>query len=264
MKGKTRFVRAVSARRKKFLFFVIALFCAASLAGGAEAASRELIFEGGKLFAANPDGSRTEIPDSALFIQSHRLADDAPVHSLVLSDHNAAVIGNFPGVAPGTYFWAGDGRPAGFLPQAGEVRFGRDFDGRDIMSMSPESGFRVFYEWPSLKEIGRIEGANPEWLPDGRVVYTSVDRKRTRPDSYRDGWSSVAVSRPDGSGRAIVAQATATDDYTFIRLEEKGGKVFLFIQQESVKNERDWANEDPNSDDDPVETDFFTVDVDDL
>jgi hypothetical protein len=203
-----------------------------------------------------------ELPESKFYLQLHRLADDSIVYSLSLrSDHE---VGEFKDMAPGAYFWHEDGEWIGFLPDAGGVWLSRDDFGHNRLQLwrSDDDGdhVTVFYDFPSLKEIGRIKNAGLAlWLADGRVAYTLYDFERVRPDSSRKGWSSVVTSFLDGTERVVAAQATATEDYTLVRLDVKNGKSFLFIQKESVDNEREWANEDPNSSNDPVKTEFLEI-----
>jgi hypothetical protein len=244
-----------------FLFLLAGILPASSVRStGAFAATFEKEGEGesGPLYVLEGD-KKIEVPyELYIPVQAHAMPkSSATFFTVLISEETIRGAKILARVKPGLYFLDAKGREFGYLDIVGEPGTLGAL-GAGFVRVWNEKETRV-YGYPGLKQVAAIhDSSGVRMVSDGVVAYTLTSREKNHVSEGREGWSSVAAAPLDAPDKAvIIAQATATEDYVFVRLDDAG----IFIQKEYVGNESEWADRDEMSDDNPVKTDFQTAPV---
>ena len=152
------------------------------------------------------------------------------------------------------FFRGKEGKPAGFLPmEEGAASFCR-------VTFSP-SGDKLLVSWGGLpvkhlflyfidKNKGFAEKASfetaepPFWIDNDRFAFSTVDSdKGPRVEGKFDlWWSSIKLYDCETGKTTVVRKATATKNYALSGCDREAGA--LDITESSVKNAKDWEDED--------------------
>ncbi|MCL1940448.1 MAG: hypothetical protein FWG09_00790, partial [Synergistaceae bacterium] len=149
----------------------------------------------------------------------------------------------------GIYFFGGDGKFISCLekedPQMSYIIFSPD--GKQFVLDSGTYVDRDYklYAFDGLKLKKEFYGLSElEWLDPARFVFTLIDGKHGARSSNADipGWTSVVVYDSASGSIKTLAAATKTEDYMLDAVNISAKE--LSITKYSVKNEKDWSNED--------------------
>ncbi len=227
------------------LFFAFVL--AVPFAGAVQTAEGNYLLKDGKAYRV--DGGRETLLEG---VDAQRADTAAGPWSWIVVDPEQS--DGMKGTESGICFFRGaDARPAGFLPVAEEAASCR-------LYFSP-SGDKLLVSWGheyiqhlSLylidKEKGFVKKASfkvagpPFWIDQQRFVFNAVDaEKGPRAEGKFDlWWSSVTLCDSMKDKLTVLRQATATADYAVTGCDRKSGA--LEIMESTVKDEKDWADED--------------------
>lgn len=199
------------------------------------------------------DGAKSEIPDDIsryLDKESHAIKRGGGDESFLTVDvtiATAAALQEWSNaeVKPGMYFLGKDGREFGYLADHGG-ELGEPGVLGNYVKIERFEGTRVYY-YPELKEIFFLPDAHDVALYKGIAVY---NRRLPKPESetygYRVDFASVAAAPLDAPDKsAVVAEGTATADYTLLYVDDEG----IHVQKESVEEASDWMQETSDDED---------------
>ena len=230
-----RIVRLLSLELLTFVFCTAMAF----------AAEGDFILKGEKAFLIK-SGKKTLVKDC--ITQSVRT--DAGIRSWILVDAK-----DVEGAESGIYLFMGkENRPAGFLPIKEEVSscdvvFSPSGE-KLLISRNKDTGYIKLVSLYFLdKNKGLVKKASfemmglPVWIDYHRFVFTSVDStKKVCSENQCTPWNSVALYDSAVEDLIFLKKATATAVYTFLKYDKENDSVEIY--ESSVRNEKDWYDED--------------------
>ena len=233
--------------KRHLLAFFFACALAAPLDGAVQTAEGGYLLRDGKAYRA--DGGREKLLEG---VDVQRADTGAVPWSWIAVDPGQSE--DLKGQESGIFFFRdGDARPAGFLPVAEEAASCRLYFSPSGDRLLVSQGYE-YIQHLSLylidKEKGFVKKASfevagpPFWVDPQRFAFSAVDAKKgPRAEGKFDlWWSSAALYDTMKNSLTVLRQATATADYAVTGCDMKGGE--LEIMESSVKDVKDWADED--------------------
>jgi hypothetical protein len=156
--------------------------------------------------------------------------------------------GLYEGWAGGIYFFGSDGNFISMLgrknAQMSYVNFCPD-GSQFALSGADHSDYAYeLHEFEGLKLKKTFSGLNFVWIDNMRFAFTLIDESKGARHENADipGWLTVAVFDSAVDLLTTVTEATKTESFMVNEYVEETGE--LVVMKISVKDEKDWADED--------------------
>ncbi len=226
----------------------LACQCALMMLFGASvvwAAESEYIVRGDKVYRVQ-DGKERLLEDEVVF----RAETDAGKWAWVLVDPELSE--GVKGSESGVYFFRGEeDAPASFLPMknAGECMMEFSPSGEKLLiccgdEARQDLGYYVLDDagkgW--VRKASFVSAGHAFWVDQHRFVFTAIDtEKGPRTKAGDDWWCSPSLYDTLEKELTVIIKATSTKNYFIGGCDDEGGS--LDINESSVKNPKDWGNE---------------------